>query len=369
MRLAGRTCEAVRRRAPGNCKNWCRKVHFQPLTGAAGLLGVLGTIQILAAPADVPFALPEKLMSPAGESASTPLPPRRRWLLVRPCSRGFTLNKPNWRHKRGCRSRFWANPASASNGSLARTIHALSDRGANATFACLDAEKLCPRRALWAIFSLGARSRALGLGTVYLREPAALPREWQSRLAETVSLGENGDFPRLIVGYRSDPGAEIQTGRLLDEFHCAVSPVMIALPPLRDRLAELPRLIDIFLERARNFETHKVKGVGDEAMTVLRAHGWPGNLGELQEVVREACRRAKGERIELADLPFAVKHGALPPERRLPLDTLLEQVERRLIVLALKLAQNNQTRAAELLEIWRPRLMRRMEKFGIKDAE
>jgi len=56
----------------------------------------------------------------------------------------------------------------------------------------------------------------------------------------------------------------------------------------------------------------------------------------------------------------------LPPERRLPLDTLLEQVERRLMVLALKLAQNNQTRAAELLEIWRPRLMRRMEKFGIK---
>jgi Bacterial regulatory protein, Fis family len=68
----------------------------------------------------------------------------------------------------------------------------------------------------------------------------------------------------------------------------------------------------------------------------------------------------KGERIELSDLAYYLKQSALPVERRLPLDTLLEQVERQLIALALKLTQNNQTRAAELLEIWRPRLMRRI---------
>ena len=50
---------------------------------------------------------------------------------------------------------------------------------------------------------------------------------------------------------------------------------------------------------------------------------------ELQEVLRGACRRAKGEKIELADLPFQLKHGPLPAERHLPLDKLLEQVERR----------------------------------------
>jgi DNA-binding NtrC family response regulator len=81
-------------------------------------------------------------------------------------------------------------------------------------------------------------------------------------------------------------------------------------------------------------------------------------------VLHNACRRAKTERIELVDLPFHVKHEALPPERRLPLDPLLEQVERRLLALAMKWTQNNQTRAAEMLEIWRPRLARRLEKFG-----
>src|SRR6185436_5353651 len=180
---------------------------------------------------------------------------------------------------------------------------------------------------------------------------------------------ENPDFPRLVVGYRSDPRVEIQAGRLLEELHCAASAVTIEIPPLRDRLDETPRFIDLFLKRSRDLEAHDVKELGAEAMKVLRAHAWPENLRGLQAVLREACRRTKSERIELADLPFAVKHGALPPEKQLPLDALLEQVERRMIVLALKLAKNNQTRAAELLEIWRPRLVRRMEKFGIKPAE
>src|SRR5262249_30531760 len=91
------------------------------------------------------------------------------------------------------------------------------------------------------------------------------------------------------------------------------------------------------------------------------------NLRELLLVLREACRHAKGNRIELADLPFYIKQGPAAVDRHLPLDSLLQQVERRLIALALKLTNDNQTRAAELLEIWRPRLQRRMEALGLKD--
>jgi DNA-binding NtrC family response regulator len=159
---------------------------------------------------------------------------------------------------------------------------------------------------------------------------------------------------------------DIQGGRLLAELYYAASSVTIEVPPLRERLADLPRLIDVFLQRARELHPHRVQSVAGEAMNLLRTHSWPGNLAELQEVVNGVCRRAKGERIELGDLPFYLKQTAAPPERSLPLDPLLEQVERRLIALALKLAQDNQTRAAELLEIWRPRLIRRMEKLGFK---
>ncbi len=355
--LNGQTCQA-RRRAPGSANWW--EIHFQPLAGAAGLLGVLGTIRVLVRPAEAPFSLPEKLMALRDRQA-------RRYELDDLSKSVPSLKRLHEQARLAAQTRapitLLGEPGVGKEW-LARAIHNRSGQRER-YFACLDAEKV--PAALLGDILYGPRSGQLGIGTVYLREPASLPREWQSRLAETVSLGENADFPRLIVGQRGDPRAEIQAGRLLEEFHCAVSPVSITVPPLRERLAELPRFIEIFLDRARNLEAHKVQGVSDEAMKALHAHSWPENLRELQDVVRDACRRAKGERLELADLPFAVKHGALPAERRLPLDTLLEQAECRLIALALKLAQNNQTRAAELLEIWRPRLVRRMEKFGIKD--
>jgi DNA-binding NtrC family response regulator len=245
---------------------------------------------------------------------------------------------------------------------LARAIH-LRSEARQRYFACLDAERL-PADRLGNIL-YGPRSRQMGLGTVYVRAPAALPREWQARLAETVRLRENPDFPRLILGHRNDPRTEIEAGRLLEELVCAASPITITIPEMRERLDDLPRLVEIFLEQARQLEPHGVQGVSTEAMQVLRSHDWPANVRELQEVILATCRRAKGERVEPGDLPFSIKHGPLPAERHLPLDALLEQVERRLIVLAMKLAQNNQTRAAELLEVWRPRLLRRMEKFGI----
>jgi DNA-binding NtrC family response regulator len=89
-----------------------------------------------------------------------------------------------------------------------------------------------------------------------------------------------------------------------------------------------------------------------------------------------ALEHCQGNRIDAADLPayvrLAVSMDPTPPadsERQLPLDSLLEQVERRLILHALKLAGGNKTRAAEILAIWRPRLLRRMEALGIKDSE
>jgi PAS domain S-box-containing protein len=349
--LNGRLCE-LRRRAPGSTDWWT--LQFQPLMGRSALLGILGTIQVHKTPAEVPFTLPERLMSVRDRQA-------RRYRLDDLDQSSPVLKRLQDQARLAAQTRvpiLLTGEAGVGKQWLARAIHQFGGQRER-YFACLDAEKLPP--AMLGEIIYGPRSRQHGLGTVYLREPASLPREWQSRLAETLSLGENADFPRLIVGCRIDPHTEVQAGRMLEEFYCAVSAVTIAVPRLRERSAELPRLVDMFLDRAR-----ESRRLSPDALKVLLAHDWPENLRELQDVLRDTSRRAKGERIEPADLPFAVKHGALPPERRLPLDTLLEQVERRLIALALKLANNNQTRAAELLEIWRPRLMRRMEKFDFK---
>jgi DNA-binding NtrC family response regulator len=104
-------------------------------------------------------------------------------------------------------------------------------------------------------------------------------------------------------------------------------------------------------------------------MLSMRSHAWPGNLRELASVLDAAGRHAKSDRIERTDLPFYLRQGSLPADKKLPLDALLEQAERRLISLALKHAKGNRARAAEILGIWRPRLVRRMEHFGLGGSE
>src|SRR5437763_10081857 len=102
---------------------------------------------------------------------------------------------------------------------------------------------------------------------------------------------------------------------------------------------------------------------------MLRAYDWPGNLAELYAVLVGASAHAGSERIDVADLPLYLRLGAKQPtpERTLPLKELLEGAERRLIELALRRTGGNNSRAAELLAIWRPLLLRRMSALGIPD--
>ncbi|MBI2805370.1 MAG: sigma 54-interacting transcriptional regulator [Planctomycetes bacterium] len=354
--LEGRTCN-VHRRAPVGAGWW--EIHFLPLVGAEGLLGTLGAVRLHVKADDAPPALPDKLMALRDRAAA-------RYRLDDITDSSPAMRRLREQARLAARTRVpitLIGEPGVGKEWLARAIHADSDQR-HQFFAALDAKRLPGNLLGETIFNPRG-----GLGAVYLREPAFLPREWQARLAETLRLNENPEFPRLIVGFEREPKADLESGRLVEEFYCAASPMIIAVPPLRERPGELPRLIDNFLTRIRDVEAHGVREVAPEVNAMLQKHTWPENLRELYGVLHGACRRAQGPRIELADLPFFLKQGTLPPERTLPLDTLLEQVEKRLIALALRLTQDNQTRAAELLEIWRPRLMRRMERFGFKPPE
>jgi DNA-binding NtrC family response regulator len=120
------------------------------------------------------------------------------------------------------------------------------------------------------------------------------------------------------------------------------------------------------LERASEEGGLPSTGLTPAARDVVHQYPWPGNLRELYETLSAARRRAAGRLIDVADLPVALRlRSAAGPaplaERPLPLDTLLEHAERRLIELALRRAKGNRGRAAEILGIWRARLLRRIE--------
>jgi DNA-binding NtrC family response regulator len=359
--LAGEPCQ-VRRRlpGPGAVAAWW-EVSYLPLAAKEGVFGVLGRLRPLSAASTALAALPERLVALRDRHAG-------RYRLEELGGDSAPLQRVREQARLAAEVRLpvlLIGEAGVGKEWLARAIHQRSP-ARHRSFARLDCARLPPQAVAEILF--GPRHLLFSVGSVYLRESGSLPREAQERLAKILATHaeeEGAALPRFLLGMRGDPEEAVRSGRLLEELYCRASTLTISVPPLRARLDELPRLLEIFLRRAEEAGDHKVLRVSAEALRVLGAHAWPENLRELYTVVLGACRHARGEEIEVSDLPFQLRHGPLPAEHRLPLDELLESAERRLIELALRLARNNKARAADLLAIWRPRLLRRMEHFGL----
>jgi transcriptional regulator with PAS, ATPase and Fis domain len=261
---------------------------------------------------------------------------------------------------------------------VARTIH---HQGITAEqgFVAVYCEALPPWAQASVLFGDTALGKPESAGTIYLREPARMPRELQSRLAEWLhDRPPNG--PRIVAGFRADPAEEIMAGRLLAELRLLLGIQTIALPPLRHRLDDLPRLATAIFERFKRAGGPGTARLDPAALEILRGYPWPGNLTEFECALESAALEAKGATIEPVHLPEAIRAvvgrlravsvtAAPPPPPRLKLDDLLSRIERRLIVRALAKSKGDKTAAAEALGIWRETLVRRIRTLKISDDE
>jgi DNA-binding NtrC family response regulator len=353
---------------PGAVRRWW-DIDFFPLQDNQGLLGILGKVTLVADIASPQAgALPEKLLALRERLA-------RRYHVDRLASELPALSRVAEQVRlAGQTSASVLIVGEPGTGKLwlARTIH-YQGFSRERSFAALDCAGLPPAAIGAALFSSGGLAKRSSTGSIYLGNIADLPREQQDEIGEWLKEGGAGR-PRLIAGLARPAEDEIKAGRLLESLACALGTVEIELPPLRERLADLPLLMQWFLDRADSVGPRRVTGLTPEARALLAGYSWPGNLRELYEILAGAVARAKGSTLDADDLPGYLRHTAAvaeladkPAERSLPLDPLLEQVERRLIVLALRAARGNKSRAAKLLSIWRPRLLRRMKELGIPD--
>jgi DNA-binding NtrC family response regulator len=150
-----------------------------------------------------------------------------------------------------------------------------------------------------------------------------------------------------------------------------LSALAIELPPLAARREDLPLVAQQLVEEANAAGGPQRSGLTPEALDLLAAHSWPGNLDELAEAIQSAHAAARGPWIAPADLPEklrmaeqAAAHAPRPPAA-IVLDDALADAERELLRKALADARGNKSRAAKLLGITRPRLLRRMEQLGL----
>lgn len=155
----------------------------------------------------------------------------------------------------------------------------------------------------------------------------------------------------------------------------AVSTITIELPPLANRLEDLPVLAQYFLEACNHGSGKQVGSFRSDALDLLALYSWPGELDQLREAITAAHRAATSHEISAADLPRIVHHasGAAKRGRREPerivLDELLAAIEKEAIVRAFAQAGGNKSEAAVLLGMTRPRLYRRLVQLGLAGDE
>ena len=189
---------------------------------------------------------------------------------------------------------------------------------------------------------------------------------------EVIPVGATDPRPidtRILAATNRDLEAEIQQGRFRQDLFYRLNVIAIHLPPLRDRVDDIPLLADHFLRGAAAQRGAEPKVLSDAAVEAMRAYAWPGNVRELENAMERAVILAPGPVVEVGALPERVLSRATPPlaEERAIRNPTLELVERAYIFWVLQQEQGNKTRAAEALGIDPSTLHRKLARYeGMK---
>lgn len=239
-----------------------------------------------------------------------------------------------------------------------------------------------------------ARERKQGLfelageGTIFLDEIGDITPAMQSKLLKVIEsrmmrrLGGVHDIPvkaRIIAATSVDLDAKIKAGSFRIDLYHRLKIIPLVIPPLRDRAGDIPLLVDTFIDLFNKIYNKRIEGVTPEAMAILNAYTWEGNIRELKHCIERAVLlREKGnlDSVDFQHLPqVAIPRVSHPTElvsgereqsdelKKLTLelflpDVALDDVQRLLAQKVLNHVGGNKSRAAFLMRISRPRLDR-----------
>lgn len=199
-------------------------------------------------------------------------------------------------------------------------------------------------------------------GTLLLFDIQALTPSQQQQLLSQLA---NPAYPSRVVA--TLPSTLPEPDGIDRTLTQRLATIEIVVPPLADRLEDLPLISQWQLELLNRDNPKQVEGLTSEALQHLALYDWPGELPELHEVLAAAHQRAAGPLIQVGDLPPLIRHAAAHAQslgdglKPIDLDRYLEQVEELLVRRAMELASGNKAEAARLLSVTRPRLYRKLE--------
>ncbi len=219
-------------------------------------------------------------------------------------------------------------------------------------------------------------------GIIFLDEIGELPLDMQVKLLRTIQereikpVGDNRSIKidvRIIAATHKDLLEETRKKLFREDLYYRINVIAIRIPPLRERVEDIPLLIDFFIKKLR--PNGKQVKISREAMKILLEHDYPGNVRELENIIERALILCEHNSINAADLPPEVfrpvqtgvqKNGILQNTGlKAAVSHTRELAERDLLEKALKEAGNSRAKAAQLLKIGRTSLYRKMIKYGL----
>jgi two-component system nitrogen regulation response regulator NtrX len=286
-----------------------------------------------------------------------------------------------------------SGPSGSGKELAARMIHQTSHR-AKGPFVVVNAAAITPERMEIELFGTedqGGSSRKIGAleeahgGTLYLDEVADMPRETQSKILRVLveqSFNRVGGSTRVQVDVRlisstaRDLPREIQEGRFREDLFHRLAVVPIRVPALAERRDDIPALVESFMEQISRTTGLPMRRIGEDAMAVLQAHDWPGNIRQLRNNVERLMILTRGdqEAVITADLLPAEIGSMLPALptttggehlMSLPLRDAREIFEREYLVAQINRFGGNISRTAEFVGMERSALHRKLKSLGV----
>ncbi|HRK77268.1 MAG TPA: PEP-CTERM-box response regulator transcription factor [Thiobacillus sp.] len=266
---------------------------------------------------------------------------------------------------------------------LARGVHELSPR-AGKRFVAINCAAIPDTLLESELFGYekgaftGAAKQTIGRieyaneGTLFLDEIGDLPMPLQAKLLRFLQervierLGGRGEIPvdvRVVCATHRDLADMIREGSFREDLYYRLSEITVKIPPLRERPGDAVLLAQAFLERYAREQGRNIRGFTADALGALETHAWPGNVREMENIIKRATIMADGTQITAADLGLDAAQAEPQPFN---LRQARENAERLAVGRALAHSDGSIAQAAELLGITRPTLYDLMAKIGMK---
>jgi two-component system response regulator HydG len=217
-------------------------------------------------------------------------------------------------------------------------------------------------------------------GTIFLDEIGEMSPMMQAKLLRVIEdrkiqrVGSDESIKvdvRIVAATNRDLQEDVSSGKFREDLYYRLNVVTLKVPPLRERLDDIPLLAQHFLDKYAESNRKQVKGFTPLAMDMLLKYVWPGNVRELENAVERAVILLPGDYISEKELPLSITHSYSHESRSIEFRSevaqpqSLEEIERKVILVTLEETRGNKSDTARRLGISRRTLYKKLQKYGV----